>query len=656
MLVCSLNAETIYVSGDVTGVWDADTVFVEGEIRVPYFEDLIIEPGTMVFFLSNCKFIIDFNATITAQGTIADSIFFQAFAPNENWRGFRFLESSDSCRLSYCQIQDGYAQGTADDWYGGGIYCHETNLNIQNCRFNNCTAEMYGGAIYTFDCSVTISQCLFHDNSAFFGGAVYNRLYGIQTATIQSCTFNTNYAEDGSAIFVLDGQSQIHNNEFTNNPAPETGMCVMLQAGIHCVTENNIYDNGGIGLHSFAADSVLIASNYLANHPRAGIFCESASRGILADNEITGNGNTGLTLDTADPIVTNNEIYSNYSQNGGGIYTTSGSNAIITNNYIWGNTADNEGGGIYLSACSAAIGNEIAFNIAGGRGGGIYTGSPYQPQIENNLIIENEATFGGGLAFGVQVEGFQTFNNTICGNTASSGQGGGVHLWHPAVYQPKVILANCILWDNIGTNVDFDQPETVLLFYCDIQGGWAYGGRGNIETDPLFAGSSDFHLADNSPCIGAGTDSVHIGHFTFYMPSNDIEGNPRPDPLGSAPDIGAYENPLEAPLGLNRAPVTGQLGYLIDCHPNRFNPTTVINYQLPVVSQVSLEIYDISGRLVESPLHDVWRAAGHHEVVFDGSGLASGIYIYQFRVSSGSGAPLAQATPTTGTGKMVLIK
>ena len=78
--------------------------------------------------------------------------------------------------------------------------------------------------------------------------------------------------------------------------------------------------------------------------------------------------------------------------------------------------------------------------------------------------------------------------------------------------------------------------------------------------------------------------------------------------------------------------------------PNPFNPSTVFSYQLPVASHVSLRVYDTIGRLVTT-LVDGWRNAGTHEVAFDGSKLAAGIYIYRL-----------QAGEYTSSGKTVLIK
>jgi len=66
---------------------------------------------------------------------------------------------------------------------------------------------------------------------------------------------------------------------------------------------------------------------------------------------------------------------------------------------------------------------------------------------------------------------------------------------------------------------------------------------------------------------------------------------------------------------------------------------------LPVACKVKLDVFDVSGRLIESPLRGGWRDAGMHEVMFDGSNLASGIYIY--RLTAGD---------FSATGKMVLMK
>ncbi len=65
-------------------------------------------------------------------------------------------------------------------------------------------------------------------------------------------------------------------------------------------------------------------------------------------------------------------------------------------------------------------------------------------------------------------------------------------------------------------------------------------------------------------------------------------------------------------------------------YPNPFNPTTTIKFALPKSSLVSLNVYSISGELVNSILNKE-MSGGWHEVVFDAKQLASGVYIYRIQ-------------------------
>ena len=67
-------------------------------------------------------------------------------------------------------------------------------------------------------------------------------------------------------------------------------------------------------------------------------------------------------------------------------------------------------------------------------------------------------------------------------------------------------------------------------------------------------------------------------------------------------------------------------------YPNPFNPSTVIGYELPAASNVSLRVYDILGREVENLLSEM-QDEGYHQVTFDASRLSSGTYIYQLTVT-----------------------
>lgn len=67
-------------------------------------------------------------------------------------------------------------------------------------------------------------------------------------------------------------------------------------------------------------------------------------------------------------------------------------------------------------------------------------------------------------------------------------------------------------------------------------------------------------------------------------------------------------------------------------YPNPFNPSTTINYQIPKAGFVSLKVYDILGREV-AMLVNGEKEVGKYTVLFDGSKLASGVYIYELRAN-----------------------
>ena len=98
---------------------------------------------------------------------------------------------------------------------------------------------------------------------------------------------------------------------------------------------------------------------------------------------------------------------------------------------------------------------------------------------------------------------------------------------------------------------------------------------------------------------------------------------------------------VQISVELQPAPLDFRIG---DPYPNPFNPATTISFDLPEAAKARLNIYDITGRLV-AELVNGWRDAGRHELRFDGSNLASGIYIY--RLTAGD---------FNAMGKMVLMK
>jgi Rhamnogalacturonan lyase family 11, C-terminal domain/Rhamnogalacturonan I lyases beta-sheet domain/Secretion system C-terminal sorting domain len=86
-------------------------------------------------------------------------------------------------------------------------------------------------------------------------------------------------------------------------------------------------------------------------------------------------------------------------------------------------------------------------------------------------------------------------------------------------------------------------------------------------------------------------------------------------------------------------------------YPNPFNPQTTISFALPQAAHVSINIYDIKGRLVSTLLNKKYQA-GIHEIQFDGKNLASGVYSVQTKMVSSDN----QSGVHLFTKKIILLK
>lgn len=182
---------------------------------------------------------------------------------------------------------------------------------------------------------------------------------------------------------------------------------------------------------------------------------------------------------------------------------------------------------------------------------------------------------------------------------------------------------------------------------------------GSFEKVRLSISFSTTESAPGDSAAGAGATGPGDGMMDLYNGANVVRSTPISGPAGYKADlelpfsgsslsvkpiirfdepanIGTFasvENWIEDP-----ATSYGVLAYsggtasadetLLQNYPNPFNPTTTISYMVVAPGKVSLRVYDILGRVVAT-LVDGHREAGVHQIPFNASGLASGIYFYQ---------------------------
>jgi hypothetical protein len=94
--------------------------------------------------------------------------------------------------------------------------------------------------------------------------------------------------------------------------------------------------------------------------------------------------------------------------------------------------------------------------------------------------------------------------------------------------------------------------------------------------------------------------------------------------VAPSPKIAVKNIAIEIP------PTTFALG---QNYPNPFNPTTMLRFALPEASEVQLVIFNVLGQVVKT-FADGMQEAGYHEVEWNASNVASGLYFYRLDATS----------------------
>jgi hypothetical protein len=604
-----------------------------------------IEIYNSELFINNSK-LIDNTAAIFGGGIHSD--FSKVNIDNTNFERDSAGNSGGGIFTwqSELEINNSEFNNNITKYSGGGVYVDSTTITINNSGFAHNTAIDNGGAIFLNLSTATINNTSYEQNSAVWGGGIFS---GYGELNLRDCSFTENSSEHGGAVNFGFGNAEFDNVSFKKNNGIWGGGISTANCDLSvdsCLFSQNTAANEG-GAIEYIVDSTIFDRSYKFSLRETDFIENSATTrsGAVRIEQTKGDFSmVGLVLDSCQ--FTGNHSYAHGSLRIAGYIE----DFVISDCLFNGNTAERNTGGPGFMANAK--------------------GKVYNCVFNSNYSLFTDSTKSAQGA-SLQTEAEVDFINCTFTDTSSAS---GYAL--SARRGAKANLTNCILWEcgdrPIILTTVADLGCIVNVNYCDIENGadslkvsdslsvlnW---GDGNISKDPLFVDfrNSDLHLQDSSPCIGAGIDSKEINGTWFYCPPNDFEGNTRPNPKGSLPDLGAYESTQPIAVGIenekNKIPreFTLQQNY-----PNPFNPSTTIKYSIQASlnpsstrspldkggTLVKLKIYDILGREVVTLVNEN-KQPGEYEVKWYASNCPSGAYFYQLK-----------AGEFIQTKKMLLIK
>lgn len=682
LLLFPLLAHTTEIQGEVWGTWPGpDTVRITGDTRVSPGSTLVIEPGVTVVFEGHYRFGVDTSATLTAIGTQTDSIIFTARCPAVGWEGIRLRHVEGVSQLSYCRIEHGKASGGGPDGYGGGILCYYSSPTISDNSIIENSADQRGGAICCFFSNPSILRNRIEANTAKGGGGVF--CSKSRPSVSGNLIVDNIAASRGGGIYCVNSSPHINNNTIAGNSVGHSGGGICCYDRSRPIIRNNIIEGN------------------TAVYRGGGIYCRDYSSPSISRNRINGNasksgGGINCLVD-CNATIDSNLIEDNTAGLRGGAIYCEFSALTIYRNSLCRNHCGGFGGALYCFEVSSPVimGNTLAENVADTCGGGIYSWVDCTPRIRDCILWSNSAPEdpqlyireSGSVVTYCNIEGgYPGLGNLDADPIFVGPERGDLQLrWH----------SPCIDRGNPGSPLDPDGTRTdigAFYFKQDLLGivelypknppivippqggdfaydGWAFNFSGNPGTFDVWAylfvpgvgrsgpwrlyrdvqipedSTGHNRLSQSVPGFAPEGDYVYVAYigafpgtivdssYFYFSKSASIGGGTAKWSQNRVSD--------KAGLVSSRPPCDFSLS---QNYPNPFNAVTTIHYQLPVDSDVRLQICNVLGQKVAT-IVDKRQQAGYRSVVWDASGVSSGIYFYRLT-----------AQDFTETRRMMLVK
>lgn len=520
------------------------------------------------------------SGDIGTVGNSSDNCYHVFYHPN-------LLYLTSSAILDGFTIKGGFANGTNPHSYGAGMYNYDCDPTIQNCIFSsNASTDDGGGMFNTASSDVTISNCTFNGNSAKNGGGIFN---GSSSPSISSCVFSSNTVTQSGGG--LSGTfSFITSSIFSNNYAAYYGGGIITTSSSNlknCAIVDNTANIWGGGV-------------YTSNNPTF-INC------TIAGNNATSRGG-GMYKSSGYPIFNNSVIWGNTVTTAGNygkqIYNGT-SSEIIALNYSCISNGSNDVTPSGTVSLSSSITTDPVFVLSGLNKYALYGSSQCLDSGNDSYISES---------YDIRGSSYPRKLNKTNGSTGTVDMGAYEYKYAVDFYDingplpVEIILFKgfvskdnvTLIWktateiNNYGFNVECRIKDGVWKFVGFVQ------GNGNSNS------LKNYTFTDNNP---------PRGNVQYRLKQIDLDGSYE------------YSVTIELWVELLHKIILEQN------HPNPFNPTTTISYQLPTSGLAILKVYDILGKEIDILVNE-FQQAGKYKIEYNASNLGSGIYFYRLQFNN----------------------
>ena len=283
-------AQTIQVNGCQSGIWDADTVLVTGDVKVEGALEVL--PGTTVLFDGFYSISVSDGAEFSALGSADDSIvftvadttgFYNEYYGKGGWNGFQV--EMGRARFDYCVLQYGKAINEDKDEDGGAINIQGGDVAIAHSTLRCNFSCDRGGAIHAENADLTMYSCRVNDNVcesengayAMYGGGISLLKCHVEMSDME---FLRNYGPRciGGALSCDSCKVDLHNAVFADNYAINGGGMYMMRNNHTVSTVYNVVFRHNYSYHfggglAFADSSPYVYNLLVTDNSSEGVNC-----------------------------------------------------------------------------------------------------------------------------------------------------------------------------------------------------------------------------------------------------------------------------------------------------------------------------------------------------------------------------------------------